>query len=185
MRSCIVCQCSKVQRNPVPPRRQFLQPDSRFNKRHLDLVRPLPISLGQRYILTCIDIFTRWPEATPLPDITAASVAEVFIVTWVSRLGCPSEIVTDRGRLFESALFAELTRLLGTNCLRTTAYHPQSNGMVERFHRHLKSALAAHGSPFDWVRHLPLALPGIRTALKADIGCSTAELVYGTALRLP
>lgn len=75
--------------------------------------------------------------------------------------------------------------MLGTNCLRTVAYHPQTNGLVESFHRQLKSALIAHGTPSQWVQHLPLALQGTRWALKSDIVCSSAELVYGTPLRLP
>ncbi|KAM7293240.1 uncharacterized protein ISCGN_026370 [Ixodes scapularis] len=125
------------------------------------------------------------PEATPLPDMTAATVAEAFVSSWVARFGCPSEIVTDRGRQFESNLFTELSRILGMTRSRTTAYHPQSNGLVERFHRHLKSALMAHANSKEWVQQLPLVLLGVRTALKQDLGCATSELVYGTTLRLP
>ncbi|XP_075535236.1 uncharacterized protein LOC142570790 [Dermacentor variabilis] len=89
-----------------------------------------------------------------------------------------------QGSQFESALFASLTKLIGASRIRTTAYHPMSNGMIERFHRQLKAALMAseHDS---WVEALPIVLLGIRTACKADIGCSAAELVYGTTLRLP
>ncbi|XP_064485904.1 uncharacterized protein LOC135398428 [Ornithodoros turicata] len=70
-------------------------------------------------------------------------------------------------------------------CLRTTAYHPASNGLVERLHRHLKQALMARGAPQHWTENLPLVLLGIRAALKTDIQCSSAELVYGTTIRLP
>lgn len=74
--------------------------------------------------------------------------------------------------------------LLGSKRARTTAYHPQSNGMVERFHRQLKAALKAqHNS--SWMDTLPLVLLGIRTALKEDISSTAAEMVYGTTLRLP
>ncbi|XP_075526581.1 uncharacterized protein LOC142558317 [Dermacentor variabilis] len=96
----------------------------------------------------------------------------------------PSSITTDRGSQFESAFFASLTKLIGASRIRTTAYHPMSNGMVERFHQQLKAAFMAseHDS---WVEALPIVLLGIRTAYKADIGCSAAEVVYGTTLRLP
>ena len=74
---------------------------------------------------------------------------------------------------------------LGTVRLRTTAYHPIANGLVERFHRQLKAALRACPDPVQWVDALPLILLGIRTTLKQDLGCSVAELVYGTTLRIP
>lgn len=174
-----------MHRYTLPPIKAFLQPDARFDKVHFNQVGPFPPSQGHRYLLACIDRFTRWPEATPLPDITASTVAAAFISTWVSRFGCHSQIVKGRGRQFESSLFKELTNTLGTTRLRTTAYHPQSNGLVESFHRHLKSALMAYGNPNEWVLQVPLVLLGIRTALKEDLRCSTAELGYRTQLRLP
>ena len=75
--------------------------------------------------------------------------------------------------------------LLGSKRIRTTAYHPIANGLIERLHLQLKAALKAHHNPARWTEILPMVLLGIRTAVKEDIGCSTAELVYGTTLRLP
>ena len=75
--------------------------------------------------------------------------------------------------------------LLGSKRARTTAYHPQSNGMVERFHRQLKAALKAQPNPSSWMDALPLVLLGIWTALKEDTSSTAAEMVYGTTLRLP
>ena len=75
--------------------------------------------------------------------------------------------------------------LLGTKRIRTTAYHPCANGLVERFHRQLKAALKAMRDPNQWVKSLPLVLLGIRTNIKQDLNCTSAELVYGTTLRLP
>lgn len=92
---------------------------------------------------------------------------------------------TDHGRQFESKLWNNLMSLLGSKQSRTTAYHPQSNGMVERFHRQLKAALKAHPSSKTWIDILPLVLLGIRTTLKEDISSTAAEMVYGTTLRLP
>ena len=76
-------------------------------------------------------------------------------------------------------------RLLGSKRIRTTAYHPSSNGLVERFHRQLKASLKAYDEPSRWFENLPMVLLGIRTALKEDLHCTAAELVYGTTLRLP
>ncbi|XP_064475217.1 protein NYNRIN-like [Ornithodoros turicata] len=152
---------------------------------HLDIVGPLPPSSSNRYLLTAVDRYTRWPEAFPMPDISAETVTASFLSMWILRFRVPSPITTDRGRQFESRLFTAFATLLDTTRLRTTSYHPASNGMVERLHRHLKSALIARGERDHWVSHLPLVLLGIRAALKPELGCSCAELVYGCSLRLP
>nr|XP_054753962.1 uncharacterized protein LOC129259726 [Lytechinus pictus] len=98
----------------------------------------------------------------------------------------PDCITTDpAGRQFESRLFAELSKLLEPQEFVTTPYHPAANGLVERFHRQLKSALKAQGDPQHWHEYLPIVLLGIRTTVKEDLTCSPAELVFGTTLRLP
>ena len=78
-----------------------------------------------------------------------------------------------------------LPQLLGSKRIRTTAYHPIANGLVERFHRQLKGALKASPDPTNRGDMLAMVLLGICTCLKQDPKSSTAELVYGTTLRLP
>jgi hypothetical protein len=80
-------------------------------------------------------------QATLIGDIEWKTIARAFLDTWILRYGVPQRITTDRGWQFESTLFRELTALIGAKHLRATAYHPQANGMVERFHRQLKSFL--------------------------------------------
>ena len=184
-RSCLQCQRAKIHRHTRAPLSPFKPPDARFSIVHIDLVGPLPPSRGFTYLLTCVDRFTRWPEAIPLTSITAEDVAQAFLAGWIARFGVPTTIVTDRGRQFESKLWQALMSLLGSKRARTTAYHPQSNGLVERFHRQLKAALKAQLNPSSWMDALPLVLLGIRTALKEDTSSTTAEMVYGTTLRLP
>ncbi|XP_033212394.1 uncharacterized protein LOC117169988 [Belonocnema kinseyi] len=133
-KTCIPCQRAKVTRHVTAPIGKFGETDGRFEHVHLDIVGPLPSFLGFRYCVTAVDRFTRWPEAIPVTDIEAATIARVFISEWISRFGIPLKITTDQGRQFESKLFEELTQVIGTKHLRTTAYHPASNGMVERLH---------------------------------------------------
>ncbi|GFY22927.1 hypothetical protein TNCV_2181881 [Trichonephila clavipes] len=158
--------------------------DARFSHIHIDIVGPLPPSDGFQYLLTMIDRFSRWPEAVPIPDTTAKTISRAIFHHSIARFGCPSLITTDQGSQMRSSLFAEFTRILGTDRVKTTAYHPISNGLVERFHRHLKAFIKAHESS-RWTDVLPIVLLGIRSAVKEDLKESCAELVYGTTLRLP
>jgi len=184
-RACQACQRAKVQRHTQAPIGTFDLPDARFSHVHIDLVGPLPTSRGCRYLLTCVDRFSRWCGAFPIPEISAETVILTFLLHWVAVYGAPRVVTTDRGQQFESASFKGLCEFLGCTRIRTTAYHPAANGMVERFHRQLKAALRACDRPENWVENLPLVLLGIRATVKADIGCSAAELVFGTPLRLP
>lgn len=150
---------------------------------HVDLVGPLTRSGDYIYLLTCVDRFTRWPEAIPITCCTSEATAKAFLERWVAQYGCPAVVTTDRGSHFDGS-FAALLKTLGTRHIKTTAYHPAANGMVERFHRQLKAALRAKDNP-SWSEALPLVLLGLRSTIKADIQASPAELVYGCSLRLP
>ena len=78
-------------------------------------------------------MFHSWPEAIPISDIKAETVAQAFLSGWIACFGVPSTIITDRGRQFESQLWSNLMSLFGSKCARTTGYHPQTNAILLNF----------------------------------------------------
>lgn len=183
-RACIGCQRAKVHRHVITPLSAF-PPSQRFEHIHIDIVGPLRLSNEYRYCVTIIDRCTKWPEAIPVQDITAEVVAKALYDNWIARFGCPLRISTDQGRQFESQLFNVLIKKLGISRIRTTAFHPQSNGKIERWHRTMKAALMARGTTTTWVDELPTVLLGLRTALRDDNNLSPALMTYGCTLRIP
>jgi hypothetical protein len=185
-RECQDCQRAKVTKQASAAISPIPIPDRRFSHLHTDLVGPLPASKeGFKYILTVVDRSTRWLEAVPLRDMEASTCLSAFLHHWVSRFGVPAIVTTDRGRQFASAIWATACKRLGIQHIMTTAYHPQSNGMVERTHRQLKDALRSRLAGSEWPSHLPWVLLGLRAAPKEDSAISSAELVFGAPLSLP
>ena len=106
---------------------------------------------------------------------------------WISHFGSPEVITTDRDRPFTSGLWQSFVRLLGSFAPKTNSYHPQANGLVERFHRSLKASLMASSDKAsgNWVEELPAVLLRLQSTVKEGLGTSAAEAVYGKPLRLP
>ena len=182
--ACHSCQASKIGRHTKTPLNSFDPPDRRFGDIHVDLVGPFPPSEGCTYLFTIIDRFTRWPEAVPIQNAEATTCARALLRTWIARFGVPDSITSDQGPQFTSGLWRELHNVLGCSNKHTTAYHPQSNGMVQHFHRSLKAALKARLLGPGWMDELPILL-GIRSTWKEDLDAAPALLTYGTNLRIP
>ena len=107
-----------------------------------------------------MDYFSKWPEAYAIPRQDAEMVAEVLVNEFVCRFGVPLELHSDQGTNFESAVFKEMCRLLGIRKTRTAPLHPQSDGMVERYNRTLKTQLSLFVEEHqrDWDKHVPMLL---------------------------
>jgi Integrase zinc binding domain/Integrase core domain len=183
---CAPCQSAKVTRQPAAAVQSIPVPSTRFSHLHLDLVRPLPAAAdGSTHILTVVDRSTRWSEAAPLQSTAAEACLETLAAIWFARYGIPATITTDRGSQFTSGEWTAALRRLGIQHICTTAFHPQSNGLVERFHRRLKEALKARLAGPAWPAHLPWVMLGLHAAPREDSGVSPAELTFGAALSLP
>ena len=190
-KECLNCQQAKVNKHTKSAISHPTFPATdRFQTIHMDIVGPLPPSkpLGHpytvdvRYVVTFIDRSTRWIEAAPVPDITAETIAAAFMSTWIARFGVPLYVVTDRGAQFESELFNQLSSIIGFHRLRTTSYHPQCNGMIERTHRTIKTAIKARKD--EWLISLPIIMLALR-CIPNETGFSPFTAVTGTTLLTP
>ena len=185
--SCAECQQASQRgrsRAPMIPLPIIHEP---FQRIAMDVVGPLPkTGQGHRYILVVCDYSTRYPEAFPLKRFTATAVAEQLVELF-SRHGIPREILTDQGSNFTSALLQELYTRLGVKALRTTPYHPQTDGLVERFNQTLKQMLRkfVDDEGKNWNKLLPYVLFAYREVPQASTGFSPFELTYGREVRGP
>jgi len=188
-RSCDICQ-KTVPKGKVSKGDLQKMPiiDTPFKRVAVDLVGPLfPVSdNGYRYILTLVDYATRYPEAVPMKFITAHDVAEALVNIY-SRLGVPTEILSDQGTQFMSEVMKQVNKLLGVNAMRSSPYHPQCNGLVERFNGTLKKMLQRMCSerPKDWDRYINALLFAYREVPQRSTGFSPFELMYGREVRGP
>jgi len=139
------------------------------------------------HLLTVIDRFSRWLEAFPVAETSTLTLARVLLHGWITRFRTPSVITSDRGSQFVSELWRHFSTLLGTELHPTTAYHPQANGLVERFHQDLKASLRTRLDAVgdNWTNQLPWVLLGLRTIVKEDLKTSLAEFVYGEPITIP
>ena len=161
--------------------------EERFAKVIVDCVGPPPRSKkGFEYLLTIMCVTTRFVEAVPLRSITAKSMIDALL-KFFTTFGLPQEVQTDQGTNFLAKVFNDAMRDLGIKHTVSSAYHPQSQGVLERFHRTLKELLRCYciGEPHDWPSGVPFVLFAIRDAVHESLGFTPFELVFGHEVRGP
>ena len=185
-RACAPCQKVAKKSNKVCLQSMPIIEEP-FSRVAMDIVGPLDRSkVGNKYILVLCDYATRYPEALPLKNIdaetTSEAVAEVF-----TRFGIPKEVLTDQGSNFTSELLGEVFKLLGISHLKTSPYHPQTDGLVERFNGTLKTMLRkfVQEYPKEWDKLLPYLLFAYREVPQESTGFSPFELLFGRHVRGP
>ena len=154
----------------------------------LDIMGPLPLSSsGNKYILVVEDYFTKWTEAFALPDQEAITIARVMVDDVFSRWGVPMYLHSDQGKNFESVLFKEVCKVLGIEKTRTTPYHPQSDGLVERQNRTIEFMLShyVNSRQNDWDIHLQQVILSYRSSVHESTGFTPHYLWTGREVRLP
>lgn len=141
---------------------------------------------GLRYIVTCIDYYTKWVEAGSLPTKEARGVAN-FLYSLICRHGVPKQIQSDQGREFVNSINNQLFQLTGVQHIISTAYHPQTNGLDERFNQTVQRAILkmVEENQNEWDKFLDSVLFAYRTSKQCSTKFSPFFLMYGREPRLP
>ena len=142
---------------------------------------------GKNYLVVFQDYLTKWLEAFPVANQDTITIARLLVERIVPVHGMPKKLLSDRGGCFLSHLISELYWLLGIKKINTTAYHPQTDGMVERLNRTFLDMLAkiAHCDPRTWDLYLPYALFAYRTSPHHSTNMTPFRLLYGREAVLP
>ena len=185
-RACPECQKAGRQLQPRVPMVVTPTISEPYQRMAWDLVGQLDkTNQGHRYILTIMCLGTRYPYAIPLKWVDAESVAEGLMEV-ISHTGIPVELLSDQGSVFLGKVIKELCRLLNIKQIKTTAYHPQTNGILERWHSCLKGMIRKiQGKSQQWDKLLKYCLLAYRATPHTATGFSPYELVHGKSMRGP
>ena len=184
---CTICAQSKngprcrAALQQVPVRRKM-------ERIALDVLGELPTTdNGNKYILVATDYYTKWTHAMAMPDQTAITIADVFVREFIAVFGVPAMIHSDQGRNFEGNVFQGVCSLLGIEKSRTTPFHPESDGQVERFNRTIQQMLKAYVNKekTDWDDHLPYLCMAYRATPHESTGCTPNLMMFGVENSMP
>ena len=188
-RTCHSCQVvgkpnQTIPKAPLKPIPAFEEP---FSRVIIDCVGPLPKTKARNeYILTIMCAATRFPEAIPLSNIGAPKISKA-LTKFFTLVGLPKEIQSDQGSNFMSHLFQQVVYQLGAKQIKSSAYHPESQGALERFHSTLKNMIRTYCFEHekDWDEGLDLLMFAVRESYQESLGFSPFELVFGHTVRGP
>jgi len=184
VRSCVKCAESKSPTQKQAGKLQHVVPASPWDIVAIDVVGPLPTTAGgrgARYIIVVGDLLTKWIEAVPVQRADAATTARVLVENIICRHGAPRQLLSDRGTNFLAHLIVEINAFFRVRKLTTSAYHPQTDGFVERFNKTLGTMLRAFVDEHqdDWDVCLPALLFAYRRSTQASTGDTPFALMYG------
>lgn len=184
------CPTCAIVNDPCPNARAALQPfnvSRPFQTVAMDMIGPITrTSKGNIFILTIIDLFTKWGHAIALPGQDADTTIDAVITDWIARYGVPETVHTDQGPNFVSARFSAFVHDFGMRHTRSSALHAQGNGQVERFNRTLKGLLRKHVSEEnEWDAHLPQVVMAYNSSVQESTGFSPYQMLYGCNMPLP
>ena len=188
-KTCHTCQMVGKPNQTIP--KAQLQPipafDEPFSRIFIDCVGPLPqTNSGNEYLLTIMCTSTRFPEAIPLKNIKTKSIVKALI-KFFTFVGLPKSVQSDQGSNFMSGIFQQVMHELGIKQYRSSAYHPESQGALERFHQTLKNMIRSYcfDTEKDWDEGIHFLLFAVRESVQESLGFSPFGLVFGHSVRGP
>ena len=135
---------------------------------------------GNEYLFTIMCASTKFPEAIPLRNVKTKTIVKALIkfFTFVS---LPKSVQSNQGSNFMSGVFQQVMHKLGIKQYRSSAYHPESQGALERFHQTLKIMIRSYcfDTEKDWDKGIHLLLFAVRESVQESLGFSPFELVFG------
>lgn len=186
IKSCDTCQ---RQGAPVPHEELHPIPIGKpFDRMGIDIVGPLTVTTnGNRYIVVATEYLTKWPEAKAIKDTKATTIAKFIYEEIICRHGCPKVLLSDQGTPFCNELVDSLCQLMNIRHRLSSAYHPQTNGLTERFNKTLCTTLAKYVSDYGdtWDNFLYAALFAYRTVQNHTTKYSPFKLLYGREATFP
>lgn len=189
IKKCESCQKNKINRKKnIKPMEITSTSTKAFQKIALDIVGPLPLSEnGNKYILTLQDDLTKFSQAYPLPKHDAETIADCFVRNFICKFGIPEILLTDQGADFTSNLIKEISKLFKIKKINTSAYHPQSNGALERSHSTLADYLKhyVNEDQTNWDKWIDFAMFSYNTSVHTSTQFTPFELIFGFKANLP
>ncbi|KAL5502516.1 hypothetical protein EMCRGX_G009309 [Ephydatia muelleri] len=182
-------QCQKTKRkfhHPAEELHPVPVPNSSWKQIGIDRIGPLPTTTnGNKYVIVVTDYFLKWPEARASPTKEAINVTE-FLNDLILRHGCPDVAISDQGTEFCNQVANHLLKLTGTEHRVASAYHPQTNGLTERFNQTLKGSLIqVVNEKQNWDDHIEKVMFSYRTSIHASTGYAPFFLMHFREAKLP
>lgn len=189
VQECAICEKSKIHKHTCTPLQITSVATAPFEKIYIDFVGEInPNSEGgHKYIMSISCDLTKYLIMVPTFDATALTAAKIIVEEVCLIFNFPKMIVSDNGPAFTAEIFKQMAKLLDIRHIKTTPYHPQSNGSIERYHRTLGQYIRAYTqkNQSQWSKYLPFFTFSYNTTVHSTTGFAPHTLVFGYDLQIP
>ena len=187
-RRCLVCASRNDPGRVKCPPLQPIPVEGPFHRVEVDVLQ-LSMSMdGKKYAVVFMEYFTKWPEVFAVPHQMAETITRLLVEQVIHRHGVTEQLLSDqRGKSFLSSLVQEACKLISTKKINTSGYHPQCDGLVEKFNSTLINMLSKSVGKYgrDWDKHLPYLLFAYRVTMQESTKTSPFYLLYGREPQVP